>query len=290
MSLHKRSPEEVKTIIRALTDEGVVLVGGQCVNIWSLKYEEPGAEPWKSLKPFTSYDVDGFADNAQMLGIARRLEKEGYCVSVFFPKPDESGTPNTGKLIVTRRRFEVEIDLLHELKGVGPEEIRMQSQTLQWQNIHLRLLHPSLCVENKACNLLTLPQNNPREPRQDRKHLILSVANLRRHLLARTEDSSEEILLQTAERLIDFACHQHGLEIKRLQGIDLIEGIPWNEWPKSGKPRLIKLAGTRRSVDKTIEGRLGEIEELDAWIKALKATDSTARAHRASKTRRRKTS
>jgi hypothetical protein len=267
----KKSPREVKFLLAALGEEELVCVGGQCVNLWSLLYQQPGANPWKSLRPFTSYDVDAVADSAQMLRLSRRLQSRGWSVAAHLPRPDEAGTPNTGILVVRRGRFEIELDLLQTLKGLSAEEIRTRAVEIEWEGLKLRVLHPLLCVESKAHNLLSLPQDDPRAPRQDRKHLLLSVANLRQHLRAHTRDSSEASLLQTAERLTDFAIHQPGLDVTRLWGVDLLAAIPWAAWRRSRRPRLVRFARSEARVRRTTQTRIAEVLEFNEWLRKLKA-------------------
>lgn len=96
MKARPKNPRQVKPLLAALAEEGIVCVGGQSVNLWSLLYQQPRCEPWKSLRPFTSYDVDGMADRVQMRRVAKRLESSGWSVAAYFPRPEEEGTPHTG--------------------------------------------------------------------------------------------------------------------------------------------------------------------------------------------------
>lgn len=271
MKHEPRSPREIKPILAALAEEGTVLLGGQSVSVWSLTYEKSQREPWKSCRPYTSLDVDVLGDRREVVRVAERLEKAGYDVEVYFPLPEESGSPHSGKLVVRRRDFQIEVDFLHTVRGLDAQEIRSQSPEILWEGIPLRILHPLLCVESKTYNLLTLPQDDAKEPRQDHKHLLLSVANLREHLAKHTRDLPEEALNQTAERLLDVAVHQPGLDVKRLHRIDLLDAIPWDAWRKCRRRRLRELARNEDQHRRDVEARIAEMAEIDSWIAKLKA-------------------
>lgn len=274
-----RSPHEIKPILAVLAEEGTVLLGGQSVNIWSLIYAKRSREPWRSSQPYTSVDVDSLGDRLEMIRVGKSLETCGYTVEAYFPTPQESGTPNTGKLVVKKGLFSIVIDFLHTVRGLDAQEIRAHAAIMVWEGLSIRILSPILCVESKLYNLLTLPQDDPREPRQDRKHLILSIANLREHLLQQTKMASTEALTQTAQRLVDVAIHQEGLEIRRRINIDLLDGIPWRFWRKCPVVRLRKFAAAEKLCRQKVMSRLTDMEEIEIWLRKLKVKNLKRRPH-----------
>lgn len=266
MKKQPRTPREIKPILAALAEEGTVLLGGQSVGVWSLIYEKPDREPWKSCRPYTSLDVDGLGDRREVVRVAKRLEKSGY----------QSDSPNSGKLVVRRPGFEIEIDFLQTVRGLDAQEIRSQAPRILWDGLQLPMLSPLLCVESKTHNLLTLPQELSREPRQDKKHLLLSVANLRQHLTKNTTDAPEPALLQTAERLIDLAIHQPGREVKRQHSIELLDGLPWEVWRKCERHALCELARSEARLRQEVEARIEDLKEIDSWVAKLKGKPRTS--------------
>ncbi len=76
------TPEELEPILILASECGMILVGGQAVNSWALLLEKPEDEPWKSLRPYTSLDVDMLCSEYQMLKFAKTLSDSGWGVEV----------------------------------------------------------------------------------------------------------------------------------------------------------------------------------------------------------------
>jgi hypothetical protein len=146
LKFRPRTPQEVKPILQALADAGIVLVVGQAINVWSLLYERPEVEPWRSSRPYTSFDADALADRAELFMAARKIEQAGFQIEVSLPETPEESALNTGLVQARRGVDEISINLLHRLGGLSTQEIRETAVTLSWEGIDIRLLHPLLCV------------------------------------------------------------------------------------------------------------------------------------------------
>lgn len=270
LKLRPRTPQEVKPILQALADAGIVLVGGQAINVWSLLYERPETEPWRSSRPYTSFDAAALADKAELLLAARAIEKAGFQIEVRLPEAPEESVLNTGLIQAKQGRDEIIVNLLQRLGGLNTQEIRETAVTVSWEHLDVRLLHPLLCVESKAHNLNTLPQDKPDEPRQDRKHLILAVANLREHLAGRSQPELVSAVLRTAQRLVDLAYHQLGCETLIRHSVEVLEGIPWTTWRSESIPALREFANRETEFRREIQQRIESQAEVDRWLADLK--------------------
>ncbi len=264
-------------VLSALSEAGVVLIGGQAVNIWSEIHEVPDEDPWRTGRPYTSVDADGLAETEQMVEVVRLLKSQGFDVEVSLPCSRQEQSVNTGMLTVSRTGLEVAVNLLHRIIGINPQEIRESALVTPWNSIHIRLLHPLLCVESKAYNLNTLEQDRSGERRQDRKHLLLSLGNLRQHLLARSTTTHETSCLRMARRLVDLAYHQMGLDTLTCHEVDILTGIPWVAWREGKLTSLQELATKESEFRQEIQNRLRAVEDLDAWVQKLRESEKHAR-------------
>ncbi len=258
-------------VLRCLSDADAVIIGGQGVNVWSLVYEKPAAEPWRSSRPYTSVDADALADRAQMVKLARLLEAAGFNVRVQVPRAEEESVVNTGVVVATKSDLELSINLLQTVLGLSNQDIRTNAVNLVWEETAVRLLHPLLCVESKTQNLLRLPQDSPEAPRQDKKHLVLSIANLREHLLQRSTPPLAAQGLHIARRLVDFAYQEPGRNVLTRHQLDLLDGIPWPAWRANAVAELREFAGREPEFRKEIQERLEAEAEITRWIAELKA-------------------
>jgi hypothetical protein len=170
------SPKEIEPILRALAQTGAVIIGGQAVNLWAERYQQD-ASPWNELRPYTSFDLDVLGNRTDVIKCSQVLDAEP-----FFPHPSEN-TVNSGKVVTEIEGSVFEIDFVHSPNGLSPAEVTELARPIAFSNIPLRVLHPLHCVESKTVNLATLPQDAG--DRQDLKHLRLSIAILRQHIIKR---------------------------------------------------------------------------------------------------------
>ncbi len=282
------SPQDVAEILEAVNDAGATLVGGQAINVWSELLQRPDTPPWSEQRPFTSLDVDALGDRSNLLSLARRLEASGLAVEVTLAETVQEQRINTGILRVwpktgreSKRPSEgLLVNLLSSPLGLSAPEVRALRIIMPFENVLVPLLHPVLCVESKAYNLNELEQDTPGLERQDRKHLILAIANCREYLAPLCENPG---MLRWGQRIVDLAYHQLGLATLRHHHLDVLEGVPWERWTLSPTPEITAFATEKNKFHTERDERLRAEDELETWLASLKQSDRTKGPHRNSK-------
>ena len=255
------TPGQLRPLLEALSHCDAVIVGGQAINLWS-ELCQKNEEPWASLRPFTSRDLDALGSASALLECARQTGGQA-----LFPEPGQK-TVNTGKLTVLIDGQPVDADFLSEVKGLNNQEIRQTARQILWQELSLRLLHPILCVESKTINLMRIQQEP--EERQDRKHLLLALANAREFLAAQTANpATHPVLLRWARRLRSLANDQLGLEAAQVHGIDYQSAVPADMWRKTPGPLSGFMAGEWDSWHQEVREKVSDLVELEAWLRQL---------------------
>ena len=255
------SPHEIKPVLQALAQTRAVIIGGQAVNLWAERYQNE-SPPWPELRPYTSFDLDVLGNRTDVLQCSQALDAEP-----FFPLASEN-TANSGKIIAQIGGSDFEIDFLHSPNGLSPAEVTELALTITFETIPLKVLHPLHCVESKTVNLATLPQDAG--GRQDLKHLRLSIASLRQHLIKLTLDGgSETLLLRWAHRIRTNSNHELGLMATIKHGVQFQEAIPADLWQTHPGPLadFVKkewLEWKDENTEKT-----SDLRDLEAWLKSL---------------------
>ncbi len=250
---------QLQPILRVLGRTGVVLVGGQAVNLWSERYQRSDEAPWQDLQPFTSLDVDLLGNQADVKAIARHLQGR-----IELPG-DPAHTPNLARIHCGEP--EIDIDVLHSVNGLNPAEALQTAVQLQYHDIALRVLHPVLCIESKTVNLLTLDQQVA--GRQDEKHLRLSIANCREFLASLTASRRAEDLVAWAERLRTHANTHFGLEIQHKYKLRFLEAVPLGPWRQAGALLQRWVEQNAPVWEKEVEQKLQDTIEVEKWLQQL---------------------
>jgi len=270
MSTRPVSPHDIKPIFQSLSEADAVIIDGQGINVWSCIFESPDCEPWRSKRPYTSMDADALADRVEMLKLARSLEQQGFNITLQVRRTEQESSVNTGLIVACKGSIELEINLLHSVLGLSNQDLRTHAVRIVWEDTPLRLIHPLLCVESKTHNLLRRPQYNPEEPRQDKKHLLLAVGNLREHLLRRSTPALAAQSLYIARRLVDFAYQEPGRTVLTQHQVDVLDGAPWKSWLEGSVAELRAFAERETEFKKEILERIKSEEEITQWIEDLK--------------------
>jgi hypothetical protein len=262
------TPEDLEPILSIASQCGMILVGGQAVNTWAVLLEDPEAEPWKSLRPYTSRDADLLSSEIQMMRFAKELTKQGWGVEVFHPEGKEKKI-NVGAMriqgeIAGTKKF-LEINLLKELQGLSVQEIEENKQEVPIKEKSIHVIDCLRLLESKTISLNTLDQTD----RQDRKHLILCVASLNELLKIGAKSAEPETILATAKRIVQNAQSGLGLDTQQHHNVKLLDAIPWKEWQTHSNPQ-IKAFADKESLFKTeIGNNIEEARELKTWIQDL---------------------
>jgi len=256
------TPGQIRPLLEALSHCDAVIVGGQAINLWSETYQKD-EDPWVSLRPFTSRDLDALGSAAALLECSRQVQGQA-----LFPQPGEN-TVNTGKLTVVIGGQEVDVDFLSEVKGLNNQEIRQTAKVIAWNELHLRLLHPILCVESKTVNLMRIQQEP--EERQDKKHLRLALANAREFLAEQTPNpATHPVLLRWAQRLRSLANDQLGLEAAQTHRIDYQTAIPASLWRNDAGLLGQFIAREWEPWRQEVQEKVADLADLAAWLRRLR--------------------
>ncbi len=262
------TPEQLEPILKLASECGMILVGGQAVNSWAILLEDPETEPWKSLRPYTSEDADMLCSEIQMLKFAKALSESGWAVQVFEPEGKEVkinvGAIRINGKIAGKQRF-VEMNFLRQLQGVSMQEIAENKEEIPIKTHTIKVIDCLRLLESKTISLNTLDQSQ----RQDRKHLILCCAALREILKEGAKAPDPTGLITTANRVLQSAEFQIGLDTLKNHKIDLLDSIPWEPWKISKHSELKEFAEQEETIRSGIQGRIDEAKELKAWLASL---------------------
>lgn len=163
MTAPKTSPRPPGDYSRFLaTEEPLLIVGGQAVNLWALYYQEATAE----LAPFVSRDIDVVGKRetlkqiAQLAGIKPNyfpLKPPSNEVGYIMPKADDQTS--------------ILIEVLRWVNGVSEEELEEAAVTFAIgpQKTQVRVPSPIALLKAKLANVISIDQKQ----RQDVKHVYI---------------------------------------------------------------------------------------------------------------------
>ncbi len=190
-----RAPEDFSRFLA--TEDPLLIVGGQAVNLWALYYQEATL----SLAPFVSRDVDIFGDRETLKSIAKvaglkphyfPLSPPNNAVGYIMPK-DESEIP-------------LLLEVLRWVNGVSTEDLFLDAVTftIGTGQVAVKVPSPVILLQAKLANLATLSQDG----RQDAKHVRILFQVIPCYLKGLTEtvrggQRSERGLVNCLGRLLD---------------------------------------------------------------------------------------
>ncbi|MBI2895965.1 MAG: hypothetical protein HYY06_20575 [Deltaproteobacteria bacterium] len=223
--------------------EGVILVGGQAVDCWCEHYLERSAA-LRAGGPYASKDVDLLASGPVVERIARELGGEFRVPEPFEP------TPSAG---VVRYRdpggVERTLDVLRELFGVAEEEARDTAVEVTLigprDRFGFRVLHPGLCLESRARNLVGLPGYDGDHARLQLRASLICVTEVARDLV---RGRRPRPALRLFERVFRLADSRVGDEVVQRAGIEILDAVA----PLQGLPedfRKIRYPRMRARID-----------------------------------------
>lgn len=263
------TPADLEPILAIASQCGLILVGGQAVNIWCCLMEKPAEEPWASMRPYVSMDADTLGDAMQMMKLAKALEARGWKVTVAQPNKDEARI-NTGLLTIrgkiSGRDSILEMNLLKHLEGLSNQEIRESAETIRLGKARITTLDPLRLLESKTISLNTLDQTN----RQDKKHLRLCLALVETLLEETGKLPDPDRALAAARRIADNAVHPLGLDTLTRHGINLLDAIPWERWRKNNNPEIAGYTNQEAQLRQQMAQRIQDQKETQEWLDALK--------------------
>ncbi len=262
------SPADLEPILQIASDCGLILVGGQAVGCWATLLESPDEEPWKSRRPYTSRDADALCTRNQMLQFAKSLTENGWIVEVYEPDKKEERI-NTGAIriqgMIGNKLQTVEMNLLKQLEGLSNQEIEETAIDIPIRQSFIRTIDSLRLLESKTISLHSLDQT----ARQDGNHLILCIATLKKILQETGKELEWPGALQSAQRVIQNANHQVGLDMLTRHQINLLDAIPWEAWSHCGNPSLEQLGQAEPVHRKEMLDAIQNATELENWFRNL---------------------
>lgn len=253
---------QVEKVLTAASKNGFIIVGGQAINGWSEELQVPKREPWLSLSPYTSHDIDCFADIGNLPSFVKEIQSLDFSVEIQLLKNDFESKHNVAALWISGKGLSLEINCLRNVIGISSTELKSTAQESSKADCSFLLMHPLLCIESKAHNLAYLPQ----EGRQDEKHLRLSIGNLHSYLLKFNDAAASE---QIVHRIIDLSLSSHGVSIYRNYKINFLDAIPWTEWQDSENPTLKNIGSEHSLHEHNFQKIISEEIETEKWLNSL---------------------
>ncbi len=203
-----------------------------------------------------------------MLQFAKSLTENGWEVEVFEPNKQEERI-NTGAVrirgMIGNRRQTVEMNLLKQLEGLSNQEIEETATEIPLRKSFIRTIDSLRLLESKTISLHSLDQTT----RQDGNHLLLCIATLKKILEQAGEGAEWQAALQSAQRIIQNANHQVGLDVFTRHKTNLLDAIPWETWRNSGNSSLAQLGCAEAEHRQKMLDSIQTAMELEVWFRKL---------------------
>ena len=217
---------EAADIIRQITGDRLVLVGGQAVNYWAEQYrvEDPAFE---TLAPFTSADIDFLGRADAVNEIARRFNG-----TAKFANWDHQNTPEIAVIEGTYNGKPLRIDFLGSVLGPSNADIRRSAVkvTENATGTSFLALHPLHVLECRISNVAgPLKRQDEQSIRQLRAALRIT-RNYVRHT-AIDADAGPRKALNQIERVFEIATDDQAHFVKARYHIDLMDAVPQEIFP-----------------------------------------------------------
>ncbi len=220
-----RPPEDFAPLLA--TEDPVLLVGGQAVNLWALYYEARTAH----LAPFVSRDVDVLGDRATLTTLGKLIGAKPQ----FFPvKPP---TNEIGVVVVKDHHgLPLLIEVLRYVHGVSNEELRDPIYTMALGKVRVQVPGPIALLQAKIANVADIAQTG----RQDVRHVVILAQLLPAYLddlqkAALEGRLGERKLVEFLERLLSVVTAAKARNVFKQLQLDaraLFTGLGQNKLPK----------------------------------------------------------
>jgi hypothetical protein len=223
---------DVRPVLAKIADleRELVLVGGQAVNFWASFYQRRVPALAREA-PFTSKDIDFCGDKRTVRVCAERLGGTPR-VATF-----DDATPNNGTVVfVDAAGITRTLDIVSAPFGLEAAEVHDTAVPVELADdagvstgVHFYVMHPVLCMESRAHNVVGLPGSY--DTLQGRKQLRLSVVFARAFLLDVLDggiDAEDAVrtVLKLNERIFRFCTRdRHAKELYQARGVDPAEAL-----------------------------------------------------------------
>lgn len=202
--------------------ESLTLVGGQALSLLALQYFCPEIE---QIGTFLSRDIDFQATKEEVRWVARKLSGEPH-----LPTGDHVGVSAGKVLFKDLDGYTRTIDILHNVHGLKPEEVRRKSWVapLPEMATSVRTMHPVHCLISRTANVATLPgYQTPHALRQ----LRVSIVAVRGYIQDLVRED-ERAAFNCVREVFRLARGVEGRAVYRKFQIDVFEAVPTAGMPE----------------------------------------------------------
>ena len=223
-------------IYRALLSNSTsfVIIGGQACALWAKQFDQTNLQ-LRNFYPYVTRDLDLCVATRHDVSVA------GNALHVE-PKFARKGvaSPELGILKYRLGDGNVFIQVLRAGFDVSGKEIIERKQTYRWKehNLLLEVMHPVLCLQEKAAALCSREQRG----RQDRRHLLMALQFVPAFIMERIRDSAPAEVLKMCQRILEISESRHGITCYVKRRLRLESAIPIETLAKSEKRKLINFA------------------------------------------------
>ena len=207
----------------------VVLVGGQALNIWAVRFG------LAAEATAVSRDVDFFGTRADAVAAGLDWHADVHAASL------DDHTPNSATVIVSIDDERHGIDFLSSIAGVEPEELRRWSAKVRGTAYEFRVMHPLHVLQSQIENVYGVLRRREEQGGDyyiGRVALAIEIAAAAIAELLEARRTREA--LKAAERIATIAAGRPALVAWARDKVDVLTAIPRSlGWPK-------RFAETRR--------------------------------------------
>jgi hypothetical protein len=239
-AMTKLTPEDLLDIWLKLqaVNLDVVVVGGQAVNLWAVKYSERCPQ-LLDLLPFASEDLDFYGGKIEAITCRDALEGEVKLNQDFDP------SPNSGVVIAKISGGTLRIDFLASVYGLNDLEITDSAISFAGEDrlagVNIKVLNPLLCLEGKLKCLRGLPQGG----RQDLKHVKIATLCVREFLTDICINQKPRTGLKLVERVLENALREDGLSAWYRHQVEVESAIPLESIAELTDEKWVRFSETR---------------------------------------------
>ena len=217
------SVEDVESLLSTSPEaRNSVIVGGQALNIWAVKYKI------QSIGVMLSEDVD-------FVGSPKAATKAGveWGAEVELPSFDNA-TPNTAVLIFEFAGGKRRIDFLSGVLGVETAALKRSAMTTRFgpnEELWIKVMHPLHCMISQITNAYDLKLNRRADPKNgewiaERSRISIQVLN--RNFNDYLAEGKVVSAKRMASRVADFGTEEPALAAYFQDKIDVLEAVPKN--------------------------------------------------------------
>lgn len=252
MNSDSLDPKIATQLFKHLSDDSLVLVGGQSVMVWAHFYGLVDKS-----KSYTK-DIDFFGNSADIEAANLRLSSIDH--ETRFAELDDP-SPNSGLILLSLpgHQQKIRVDYLWSVYGLAGSDIQERAVplTIQGTDVVIRVLHPLMCLESKTVNLGAFPLKRDKDGVAQAK---TSIEIAKAYIQQLLNENRERDALNAAERVFRIAQLDAASFSWHVFGLNVIESIPEQGLPPTFyEVRLPQMEIRLNEVRRAFKRRLPEL-------------------------------